>query len=585
MVYLFLWLRRVLIYAMQKKIIITICIICSFIWLISAQAKISLTNRVVGITGSALTNVESLLQSQQESLGGLTPEKISTFYQEIPNQIKTALAPYGYFTPIIRSEIFQRGENYYINYFIKLGSSVKIKKINFTVSGEGSNDPQFKAIENNFPLRVGDILETDKYEAVKKLLFDTAANTGYLDAVLHKKEIKVDLANLSAEITLSFDTGMRYYFGNINFSKSPFSEKFLNKFSNFKSGEPYSNKKVEQFHDILSNSNFFQEVVLDKNGIEKNGHFIPVNVDLIPKKSRQYSFGLGYGTDTGVRGLLGLELRHLTSDGQSFKSNIKASQVASAVEAHYLIPGKDPVKDLYDFSVGYQMINQDFGSSHSSNIAAGYITMLQKWQQTLKLSLVHETYKINDDPQENSLLLVPSANWLRSETDNLIKPNKGYNVNFKIQGASNALFSTTNFVQGYFNGKYIYPLTDTTPIVMRGTIGYTAIKNIDDLPLTFQYFAGGMQSVRGYSYNAIGPGRDLTVGSIELRQETIEDLYATVFIDAGNATESFMPELKKSIGVGALYRSPVGLIQLSYARAINESGQPGKIQFSIGPEF
>lgn len=562
-----------------------IILIISLTLCANAFAKEKLNNNFHGISGTLLTNVQNTFKTKQEALQKLDTEKINTFYDEAPDEIKKALEPFGYFNIKIKSKIFRRGNVWYADYYITLNRPVKITSIDLKIFGNGAQNDLFQKIPHNLPMKVGDVLEVDKYEATKKLLFDTAGNLGYLNASLLKKEIRINLANYSAQITLYFDTGVRYYFGTAVFSKTPFSETFLRKFLNFKENEPYSSAKVDELRDTLSNSSFFQEVFITPEVSLDKSHTVPLKINLTPRKARQYSFGLGYGTDTGIRGLFGVEFRHLTKNGQSFKTLLRASERAADLEAHYLIPGKNPAKDLYDVSAAFSTLDQDYGRATTFTTAAAYITMLKKWQQTIKLSFLTEHYKINDDPWEHAALIMPGIGWLLNNADDLIHPTKGYSVNLNLQGSSEALGSTSSFVQSYLNVKFIQPFVADSQLVARGTLGYTAMNHLENLPLTLQYFAGGMQSIRGYSYNAIGPGRDLTVGSVELRHRVWDGWYGTVFLDAGNSTESFMPELKKSVGVGALYQSPIGLVQITFAKAVDEPGTPGKIQFSIGPEF
>ena len=59
-------------------------------------------------------------------------------------------------------------------------------------------------------------------------------------------------------------------------------------------------------------------------------------------------------------------------------------------------------------------------------------------------------------------------------------------------------------------------------------------KNIFQLPLSLQLLAGGSDSIRGYQFQSIGPGKKLVIGSVELQQEIKEDWYLNVFFDAGD---------------------------------------------------
>ena len=129
----------------------------------------------------------------------------------------------------------------------------------------------------------------------------------------------------------------------------------------------------------------------------------------------------------------------------------------------------------------------------------------------------------------------------------------------------------------------MYPLTDYQRILARAEVGYTIGTQISDLPYSLNFWAGGVQSVRGYRYRSLGPGRYLLTGSLELHQKIYHQLYGAVFYDIGNAFNNFPFPKKRATGIGLGWLTPIGAIQLSYAQAIDEPGKPHRIQLSIGP--
>ena len=202
------------------------------------------------------------------------------------------------------------------------------------------------------------------------------------------------------------------------------------------------------------------------------------------------------------------------------------------------------------------------------------------------ISLQRETSTLENNPSQTTLMLIPSINWFRAASNNPIRPSRGYRIGLTLQGASKAIVASTSFFQALLNAKHIHTFKPThTRLVLRGDLGYTAINNINDLPFSLQYFAGGAQSVRGYGYNSLGPGRNLVVGSVELQQKVYGHWYATAFLDAGNVSNRFFPKLKKGAGVGVMWQSPIGAIELTAGRALDLRGKPWRIQFSMGPEL
>jgi translocation and assembly module TamA len=553
--------------------------------LCAAASGLHIQIRGIG-NGNLFNNVTTMLSAKQMSLPiPLTDTTVNAFHTEAPQIIKDALQPYGYFAVQVMVRLIKKQSDWYAYYTIKLGPAVKITKLDFTISGDGANDPAFKRVIANFPLHVGQKLNIELYNLANRTLFDTAFNNGYLDAIFAKKSIVIDVPHQQALITLHFVTGPQYFFGATAFNSSIFGKDFLKRFLPYNSGEVYSSAKVDKLRDALTNSRLFSSVDVRPRLEGKHDLTIPVDVAVEPRKGKQYSFGLGYGTDTGVRGLVGLEIRHIGSNGSSFKSTARVSGPKSNIEAHYLIPGLNPVTDQYDISAVAENQNLDLGHGTMAQLACAYMTNINDWQQVLKLSLHQEYYKLTDSPKNNSFLVLPSINWLRTTADDPIIPNSGYSINFSVQGAARALLSSATFLQTKVDAKYVHPLGNSFQIALRATLGYTFINSIEEVPLSLQYFAGGTQSVRGYGYESIGPGHNIFVGSAELRYRVLNNWYAIGFIDAGDVSGKFIPDLKKGEGVGVMWRSPVGLASLTYAKAVDLPGHPGRVQFSIGPEF
>lgn len=562
-------------------IISTILLIIS----IDCVAKPTLKYKIVGIDGDILETVQTRLQAKQDTIATWTVDAIQQFYAEAVPEITAAVKPYGYFQATVTSSVTNKGDAWSAIFKVNLGKPIIITTIDLQVTGEGASDPHMQRALKYFPLTNGEIFTTDKYNAAKQFLFELATRHGYAVAVLEKKEVQIDLENYTAKVILHFATGPQYYFGPVQLHAPYFSQQFLTRFVPFKSGDVYSSKQILELQDALANSNLFQQIDVMPH-IEKNAlKQVPIEVNLIPRKAKQYSFGVGYGTDTGIRGSLGLELRHLTTSGHSFKALIQASQVQNNVEMHYLIPGYHPAYDQYDISAAGQSLHLDNGHSYTGQLAASYMTVIKGWHQAIKLSLQHEIYKLVGQATDHSTLFIPSINWTHNKSNDPIKPTRGHNVNITVQGASKYLAASNNFFQAQGDAKYMRTFFERIQLILHGTLGYTAINNLNNLPLSLQFYTGGTQSVRGYGYNTIGPGRNLIVGSVELRHKIISDWYVAAFFDAGNANDNLLAKPYKGAGVGIVWRTSIGSLELTYAKALDYKGTPSRIQFSMGPDL
>ena len=149
-----------------------------------------------------------------------------------------------------------------------------------------------------------------------------------------------------------------------------------------------------------------------------------------------------------------------------------------------------------------------------------------------------------------------------------------------------------SFLQARLDAKYIHKLLPSNRIILRSSLGATAINNVRNLPLSLQFLAGGTQSVRGYSYQSLGPGKFLFVGSIEFQQTIYREWGAAVYFDFGNALDhlqsnlnDFAKDLKPSVGFGIVRSSPIGPIQIGIAKGLDHRTRPYRLVFSMGPDL
>ena len=158
-----------------------------------------------------------------------------------------------------------------------------------------------------------------------------------------------------------------------------------------------------------------------------------------------------------------------------------------------------------------------------------------------------------------------------------------------IEGTPPALNISHN--DGFFEmrtaAKGLFTLFDYEQFVTRAEYGYVYINNIDNLPLSLQLLTGGSQTIRGFNYESIGPAHQLFVGSGEFRQRIYKQFYTNTFYDFGNVQDqNLFQQLQESLGVGALYRSPIGVIEFDLAWRISDP-PPHHIHFvfNLGPEL
>jgi len=188
-------------------------------------------------------------------------------------------------------------------------------------------------------------------------------------------------------------------------------------------------------------------------------------------------------------------------------------------------------------------------------------------------------------------LLLPGGSWLRSVSDNPLRPTRGYRLEFSVDGSYKSPLSNISMLQGSVAGVWMHPVGDVGRIVLRGEQGATLVDNFDKLPTTYRYFAGGMNSIRGYSYKELGPkdatgavvgGRFLSVVSVEYEHSVLDNWGAAAFIDAGNAYNLDGIQVKTGVGLGVRWYSPIGLVRLDFAVPLQPADSSFQIHFAAG---
>lgn len=573
--------------------IITVCFII-FMLCSHAAAGVKVNVSLTGVEGEIKENVLAYLSiARQKDHPDFNLSLLKKLHEQAPDEIRKSLEPFGYYSPVIQSDLTGKDDSWQAAYIIDTGNPVIIKNIDLSITDDGSDQGRFKKPADEFPLKEGDVLNHEAYEQAKQSLYDTASQFGYLEAELLESRVLVYPEKYSADIILHFDTGPQYYFGDVIFVQDTFDPEFLSAFTPFQKGDPYSLSSLLSFQNILNNSDYFENLELAPLPEDTESREVPVEVKLTPRKRHKYTAGLGYGTDTGVRGSLGYENRRVNRRGHRFKSELRLSEIRSGITAEYTLPLKNPVTDNLVFATGW--FTEDTETSESDKFLAGarYNHKRGKWKESIYLNFEQEKFDVANDSGD-STLLIPGISWTRINADNPIFARRGSRVFLDVRGAHESLISDTSFLQLRTRVKYIRGLTSLSRLIIRGEAGASLVDEFSQLPPSVRFFAGGDNSVRGYAYNSLGPenengevkgGKHLFAGSIELEHMITDTWSAAVFYDAGNALDDLSTALKKGSGFGVRWNSPVGPIRVDIAFPLDEADKSWRIHFIVGPDL
>ncbi|MGQ3892374.1 autotransporter assembly complex protein TamA [Legionella sp. CNM-4043-24] len=543
-------------------------------------AKITDSTQITGIKGKMLANVQARLQelAQNRPLTSETDEELNQF-------IAKAMYPYGYFRPSI--QIIRRGQALSVR--INPGPRMLVTQLKLSVIGDGQDDAIIRQALRQFPLKQGDPLISRRYEDAKQSLMDAAEHQGYLHAGFDKAEILIDQAAYTSSITLQLNTGPRYYFGQVRFDPTYISPDVLRRYIPFEYGQPYSSEKILEFNNALSSSGYFKSVIIEPE--DKNGSSVPLNVRLQQASRVNYTLGIGYGTDTGPRGRLGVQVVPVNRAGHKFNLVALGSMTENSLQGQYIIPGKNPLIDQVEILGGVSNLHYNSGNSNSVSLSVAQRHNLPHFQRVLSLNSLYERFNYSYEPRQDNFSLFPKASltWL-SKSEQLFSPN-GYKVNINGLVANKALLSQTNFAQASIDARAAVTFEPIrTRLYLHGIQGATQVNNVNQLPLSLALLLGGADNMKGYSYNSIGPGKILTYGGFEVQKETRDNWYLVGFFDAGDVYMPSVKSLQRDVGVGLMWVSPVGPIKIGVAQPVNNHFQrlnnsSPRLVINMGPDL
>ena len=552
---------------------------------------------LLGIKGEELKNVQTALRLPTGLVreGKVDRQWLERFKNQIPERVRRALEPFGYYHAKIEVSLeMVEEEKYKINVEIEPGKPVKINSVNVSIKGPGAEEKALKRLLEVFPLKKGDILHHQKYEEAKGAIKTEAINLGYLDADYSTHVIRVSQLEYSAEIELTLETGPRYYFGEINLEGAPeYPERFLMRYFAFRSGEVFSHPKIFQTQINLNNSDRFKEVVMLAEREREKGGSIPIRVKLVPSPSKRVRLGIGFSTDIGARITGNYQDLNFNHRGHELHVQTNVSQRLQNFIARYIMPGLSDLNSYTVFKGGMEHERVDTYENRTVTLEFEHMRSLGEGQLgSGYLRIRREDFKVGIQ-EALSRLIMPGLRFTTRRYDDLVRPKKGYRYELEFRGTSKFFGSDTNFLQFLIGGDLIVPLPLKFILFTRGQGGFTILSDpLHELPISARFFAGGDRSVRGYTYQSLGPkdasgkvvgGKHLLVGSVEI-ERAITNIWAlAVFYDVGNSFNQFGKiDPQHGAGVGVRLYTPIGPIRLDLAYQLGVKDPDFRIHLSVG---
>ncbi|WP_162650710.1 autotransporter assembly complex protein TamA, partial [Haemophilus influenzae] len=506
--------------------------------------------------------------------------------------VDRGLRVFGYYESSVRFERKQRqGKRDLLIAHVTPGEPTKIAGTDVQIEGEAAQDENFDALRKNLP-KEGVLVEHQTYDDYKTAISRLALNRGYFDGNFKISRLEISPETHQAWWRMLFDSGVRYHYGNITFSHSQIRDDYLNNILNIKSGDPYLMNNLSDLTSDFSSSNWFSSVLVQPN-VNHKSKTVDVEIILYPRKKNAMELGVGFATDGGVHGQIGWTKPWINSRGHSLRSNLYLSAPKQTLEATYRMPLlKNPLNYYYDFAVGWEGEKENDTNTRVLTLSAlRYWNNAHGWQYFGGLRTRYDSFT-QADITDKTLLLYPTVGFTRTRLRGGSFATWGDVQKITFDLSKRIWLSESSFIKVQASSAWVRTYAENHRIVARAEIGYLHTKDIEKIPPTLRFFAGGDRSVRGYGYKKIAPknkngklvgGSRLLTTSLEYQYQVYPNWWAATFADSGLAADNYTAkELRYGAGVGVRWASPVGAIKFDIATPIRDKDNSKNIQFYIG---
>ncbi|WP_349561356.1 autotransporter assembly complex family protein [Pseudoalteromonas sp. NFXS39] len=544
--------------------------------------------KIQGISGELEGNVELYIKQ-------LVDEKNSkALKRHAKSQVEMSLKALGYYKPTIKISFDNAEQLLIVN--VERGPVTRVADIKVTITGSGKDDAEFMSVVNSIKIKQGDFLNHGKYEAARKRIESQLLELGYFDAKWHEHKLAVSLKNNNARVIFNVDTGPRYQFGDITIGSETPAEKYIRSLAEFKQGQPYKATEISDYNLALSSTPYFASVRVYADIAKRKNNQVPINVDVLHKPANSFEVGGGYSTDLGPKVRFKWTKPWITEDGHYLESNLNVSERQQDISIGYTVPVDDPNDDLWRFSLGYkledELTNDLYSRIFTGQLQRQWLTD-DDWVRTAFLRRDYETYRIGDEEQ-SAKMLMPGISYAKKDTEGGTTPYKGYQWMMSAEFGLKDMMSSTNILRLQLQNAWLTTFADRHMLFLRANLGAMLVDNINEVPLSLRFYAGGDQSVRGFAYESISPedekgrligGKYLMSGTVEYNYQFAEHWRAALFVDSGTATNDFTDRVEVGAGFGFRYLTPVGPVRIDHAWGLTKESKSTRLSITIGPEI
>lgn len=480
-------------------------------------------------------------------------------------------------------------------------------------------------------LKPGDVFSQEKVTFTTDMIARALGGEGYTYANVNAIPTTHD--DNSASITFFVDPGKRTYVRRVNFRGNiSTKDEVLRQEMVQQEGSVASEELIESSKTRLERLGYFSTVTVDSPAVPGVSDQIDVNYTVEEQSSGNLSASLGYSQSSGFNLGLSVSENNFFGSGKRVSFGVNTSSSVKSANFSYLNPyyTVDGVsrgfsvfgrktdfdeQDVSDFVLDETGGSVSFGYPISNIARLSFGLSYTNTKLTAGLAQPLEIIRFVEEEGTKFNTYTMDFGWSRSTLNRGSYPTSGWKQGVSLEVSTP--FSDLSFYKLSYNSNFYYPLENAHRWIFHLRNDYAwadGYGKTDMLPFYENYFAGGINSVRGFESSSLGrltTPNPLDVGSPDpfggnlLFENSVElimpipfmkdqkSMRLAYFIDTGNVFDTRrrfdfdLNEVRWSTGLGLQWLTFLGPLGFSVGKAINnvDGDETQFFQFSLGQSF
>lgn len=477
----------------------------------------------------------------------------------------------------------------------------------------------------------GEIFNRQKVTDASKNVTDKLGEEGYAFANVNAVP-EINKQDHTVAFTFFIDPGKKVYVRRINVQGNTRTrDSVVRREMRQLESAWYAGDKIKRSKERIQRLNFFDSVELETPSVPGVNDQVDMSVTVAEKATGSVQFGAGLSSSDGV--VLGFNINQPNFLGTGNRVALQVN--TSNYNTIYSLSYTDPYFTPDGISRGFDVYRRDVDTSRNNStilnvgtynsksygvgvrfgmpmsemdfVSAGLTLDLTDVELSSSSPIQYLKFcQNNSGCSSNSI--VANLGWTFDSRDNILFPRKG--VLQRLSGDWSVPGLDLQYYKLSYQHSWFKELGSDFSLMLNGELGYANSYGGKNYPFFKNFYAGGVNSVRGFLNSSLGPrdvnpstGSDFAVGGTKRVVGNVElfmpvpfvtksnQFRLSAFLDGGGVYGKDDPinseYLRFSTGVGVTWVSPFGPLKLVLAKPLNSKSYDNTqvLQFQFGQQF